>query len=158
MNIIEGVQGIVLTINTDHRGSLIELFRNDILQNYINNVIPSMGYLSMTNPGYERGPHEHKEQTDIFVFVGPGTFELWLWDNRKDSSTYTNNIIIECGIYNPMLWIVPPGVVHGYKNISHNIGMVLNFPDKLYKGIGKLEEVDEIRHELNENTPYIMKR
>jgi dTDP-4-dehydrorhamnose 3,5-epimerase len=51
--------------------------------------------------------------------------------------------------------IVPPGVVHGYKNISKDYGMVLNFPDKLYKGWDKKEEVDEIRHEDKEDEFYL---
>jgi dTDP-4-dehydrorhamnose 3,5-epimerase len=51
--------------------------------------------------------------------------------------------------------VVPPGVVHGYKNISDRDGMVLNYPDKLYKGWGKKEEVDEIRHEDKEDEFYL---
>jgi dTDP-4-dehydrorhamnose 3,5-epimerase len=50
---------------------------------------------------------------------------------------------------------VPPGVVHGYINISDRDGMVLNYPDKLYKGWGKKEEVDEIRHEDKEDEFYL---
>jgi dTDP-4-dehydrorhamnose 3,5-epimerase len=39
-------------------------------------------------------------------------------------------------------------VVHGYRNLSRQVrGMVLNFPDRLYRGWGKSEEVDEVRHE-----------
>ena len=33
-------------------------------------------------------------------------------------------------------------------------GMVLNYPDRLYKGSGKKEEVDEIRHEDKEDEFY----
>jgi len=49
---------------------------------------------------------------------------------------------------NPILVVVPPGVVHGYKNVSRTIrGMVLNYPDRLFMGHGKKEAVDEVRHE-----------
>jgi len=44
--------------------------------------------------------------------------------------------------------------VHGYKNISNVDGWCINMPDKLYKGEGKSEEVDEIRWESNIESPY----
>ena len=107
-----------------------------------------MSYVSFTKPGIGRGPHEHIGQTDLFAFFGPGDFELQLWDNRKKSATYGNKMIINCGEKNPRAVIVPPRIVHGYKNISLDIdGMVLNYPDKLYKGKCKRDEIDEIRHE-----------
>ena len=46
-----------------------------------------MAYVSVTKPGVIRGPHEHVNQTDMFVFVGPGEFELHLWDRRESSPT-----------------------------------------------------------------------
>ena len=51
--------------------------------------------------------------------------------------------------------LIPPGIVHGYKNISEDLGMVINYPDKLYKGWNKEEEVDEIRHEEKEDNFYL---
>ena len=116
-----------------------------------------MSYISYTEPGITRGPHEHTEQTDIFSFVGPGNFLLKLWDNRKESSTYLNFTEIYAGQDNPITVIIPPGVVHGYKNISVTArGMVLNFPDRLYMGWGKKEAVDEIRHEDENDSPFQM--
>ena len=141
---IEGVEVISLKRNEDERGILIETFRTDTLPG---NIIPQMGYISYTKPGVARGPHGHKFQTDIFSFIGPGNFKVKLWDNRKDSKTYKNFMEITAGEDNPVTITVPPGIVHGYKNISEILAMVLNFPDKLYKGEGKKEDVDEIRHE-----------
>ncbi|HHV75499.1 MAG TPA: dTDP-4-dehydrorhamnose 3,5-epimerase, partial [Thermoanaerobacterium sp.] len=58
---------------------------------------------------------------------------------------------------NPLTVIVPPGVVHGYKNVSKTArGMVLNYPDKLFMGWGRSEEVDEIRHEEKEDSEFGM--
>ncbi len=142
---IDGVKIIPLKKNTDKRGFLIETFRIDTLPE---NIQPEMSYASYTKPGVSRGPHEHKYQTDIFSFIGPGDFRIKLWDNRKDSKTYRNFMEIHAGEKNPATIIVPPGVIHGYKNISKDSdAMVLNYPDKLYKGRDKKEEVDEIRHE-----------
>ena len=43
--------------------------------------------------------------------------------------------------------VVPPGVVHSYRNLSERPGLVFNFPNRLYGGTGKCYPVDEIRHE-----------
>ena len=47
----------------------------------------------------------------------------------------------------PMLLIVPAGVVHAYKNVGSDRGIVFNCPNRLYKGRGRREPVDELRHE-----------
>jgi len=149
---IEGVIIRVLNRYSDDRGYLIETFRKDELPD---NLLPEMSYISFTNPGISRGPHEHKKQTDVFCFIGPGTFRIKLWDNRRDSFTFRNYMEIKGGEDNLITVVVPPGVVHGYKNISGTDGMVLNFPDKLYQGWGRKEEVDEIRHEDNKDKFYL---
>jgi len=137
----------------DRRGFLCETFRLDELPP---DLRPVMSYVSYTEPGVARGPHEHLEQTDIFSFIGPGNFSLKLWDNRKDSHTEGKYMEIIAGEDNPVTVVIPPGIVHGYKNISPKIrGMVLNFPDKLYRGWGKGEVVDEVRHEDDVNSPFV---
>ncbi len=137
----------------DKRGFLAETFRIDNLPKEIR---PMMSYISYTKPGITRGPHEHKEQTDIFCFMGPGNFKIKLWDNREESDNYGNCLEVIGGKDNPIRVVVPPGVVHGYKNISKEVdGMVLNYPDKLYRGWDKKEEVDEIRHEDKEDEFYL---
>ncbi|PKM91518.1 dTDP-4-dehydrorhamnose 3,5-epimerase [Candidatus Falkowbacteria bacterium HGW-Falkowbacteria-1] len=133
----------------DDRGWLSEIYRSDELS-----YKAEMAYISVTKPGVIRGPHEHKYQSDCFVFVGPGVFELYLWDRRENSITNGEHLKIEVGENNPRLVIVPPGVVHGYKCISQNNAYCLNFPDKLYRGKGKNEEIDEIRWEEDESSPY----
>jgi dTDP-4-dehydrorhamnose 3,5-epimerase len=154
---INGVIIKKLAINEDQRGWLAEIFRNDETS-----FLPAMAYVSVTKPNVARGPHEHAKQSDCFVFVGPGTFALYLWDHRdgvkrKDlpvSSTAGERLIINVGENNPALVIVPPGVVHGYKNISAIDAMSINFPDTLYRGQNKQEEIDEIRWETDPQSPY----
>jgi dTDP-4-dehydrorhamnose 3,5-epimerase len=133
----------------DARGYLMEIYREDE-----DNYSPTMGYISVTKPGVVRGPHEHVYQSDCFVFVGPGNFELYLWDRRENSATKGENLKIEAGENNPVMVIVPPGVVHGYKVIGDKDAYSINLPDKLYKGEGKKEEVDEIRWEQDPSSPY----
>jgi len=149
------INGIIikdLVKNQDDRGWLMEIFRQDELE-----FTPAMAYLSFTNSGVIRGPHEHVKQSDCFIFPGPGVFKLCLWDRRPDSATSGEYLELELGAVRPALVIVPPGIVHGYKCISQEAGLSINLPDKLYKGPGKQEEVDEIRWENMADSPYQIK-
>lgn len=128
---------------TDERGWLMELFRQDELDPDIH---PVMSYASMTLPGVARGPHLHREQTDCFVFIS-STFRLYLWDERPDSSTCGNRLVLVSDEEKPLCVIVPPGVVHAYKNTGKTNGLVLNFPNRLYAGRDKKQPVDEVRFE-----------
>lgn len=136
---------------TDHRGWLMELFRVDELPDVYH---PQMAYVSQTLPGVARGPHEHVDQSDCFVFVGPGDFQIYLWDSRQDSPTYNHRQKCVAGESQPQLVIVPPGVVHAYQNVSSQPGWVFNCPNRLYAGHGKKEPVDEIRHEDRADKRY----
>ncbi len=135
----------------DSRGWLVELFRNDELPESFR---PAMSYLSVTLPGVARGPHEHVGQCDAFAFID-GNYKLYLWENRPGKSA--EPVVLEVGSHNPVLVLVPPGVVHAYKNVGDREAFVMNFPDKLYAGWGKKEEVDEIRHEADPNSLFQMK-
>jgi len=148
---IEGVIVKPLRKFLDERGWLAELYREDERGDIPR---PVMAYLSVTNPGITRGPHEHVHQTDYFCFLGPSNFKIALWDNRKNSSTFGQKMTVYAGQDHPMMIIAPPGVVHAYKNIGTEVGSVINFPDKLYRGPGKTEDVDEIRHEADPNSPF----
>ncbi|MDI6780367.1 MAG: dTDP-4-dehydrorhamnose 3,5-epimerase family protein [Bacteroidota bacterium] len=148
---IEGVIVKKLKKFSDSRGWLIETYRQDDLDV---SYFPVMSYISMTHPKITRGPHEHTDQADLFGFIGPSTFKLYLWDNRKDSPTYMNKMIIIAGENEPKSVLIPPGVVHAYKNIGNTMGMVTNYPNRLFMGKFKKEKVDEIRHENDPNTIF----
>ncbi len=146
----------------DPRGWLCELFRNDDVPEAYR---PVMAYLSMTEPGISRGPHEHVEQADYFCFVGPGTFRVYLWDARPASPTFGVKEVRDVGVDAPFALIVPPGVVHAYKNISSVQGWVFNAANALYAGEGRQgwrgpkgtpDYVDEIRHEQQADSPYLL--
>jgi len=135
----------------DERGWLAELFRRDELPE---GMIPVMAYISMTLPGVSRGPHEHREQTDLFCFIGPGNFKLYLWDTRRESPTFGIRQVLYAGGDAPMMVTVPPGVVHAYRNVSPEPAIVFNAPDRLYAGEGRKDPVDEIRHEEMTGSPF----
>jgi len=141
---IEGVVVRGVSKYEDGRGWLAELFRDDDVDAEFR---PAMAYVSTTRPGVQRGPHEHREQADYFCFIGPSTFKLRLWDNRPGSATFGRVMTLDAGEEDPKYVIIPKGVVHAYRNIGELDGVVINFPNRLYRGEGRREEVDEIRHE-----------
>lgn len=150
---INGVVVRKLVRNLDSRGWLTEIFRSDELDE---EFFPAMGYISSTNPGVTRGPHEHWDQADYFCFIGPSNFKLRLWDNRKDSETFLYRSTVIVGQDNPATVLIPKGVVHAYQNVGDIDGIVINCPNRLYRGAGRKEEVDEIRHENDGDTAYRM--
>lgn len=148
---IEGI--IVRRLNrfSDDRGWLMELFRHDELEDEYH---PVMTYVSQTRPGVARGPHEHIDQADYFCFAGPSNFKIFLWDNRPESPTYRHRMVLTAGEAEPAIVVVPKKVVHAYKNIGDKDGLVINCPNRLFKGEGKKEPVDEVRYENDTNSPY----
>lgn len=150
---IDGVVFKPLKRFMDARGWLVELYRQDELKS---DDWPRMGYVSETLPGVARGPHEHADQSDYFAFLGPGDFKLYLWDARLDSATYGRRQSIVVGRSNMQAVLIPPGVVHAYRNVSDCPGWVFNCPNRLYAGEGRREPVDEIRHEDVLGSPFVL--
>lgn len=150
---IDGVIVRQLVKYVDERGWLAEVFRQDELEK---KFYPVMGYISMTAPDVARGPHEHHDQADYFGFLGPSNFKIYLWDNRQDSPTYMVRQILYAGEDAPRSVLIPPGVVHAYKNVGGKYGMVVNFPNRLFAGKGKKEPVDEIRHEVDPHSIFTL--
>ncbi|MBI4488559.1 MAG: dTDP-4-dehydrorhamnose 3,5-epimerase family protein [Deltaproteobacteria bacterium] len=150
---IQGIQVRPLKKHRDVRGWLTEIFRADELDPHL---IPVMSYVSETLPGATRGPHEHVDQIDYFCFLGPSTFRVVLWDNRPGSPSYGIRQELLLGEENPCVVIVPEGVVHAYRNIGDKPGWVISCPNRLYAGEGRRVPVDEIRHEADPNTPFLI--
>lgn len=142
-----------LSRHTDQRGWLMEIFRADELPPAL---APVMTYVSETKVGGARGPHEHVDQTDLFGFLGPSDFKVYLWDNRPDSPTCGNRMTVIVGERRPALVVIPPRVVHAYRNVGTAAGWVVNCPNRLYRGAGRREAVDEIRHEDQPDSPFVL--
>lgn len=136
----------------DERGWLAEFFRRDEVPEELR---PAMGYLSLTHPGVARGPHEHEEQADLFLFFS-GTFRLYLWDTRPDSPTYGHRVRTNLGEQDPAVVIIPPGIVHAYRNDGDRDAYIINCPNRLYAGQGKQGPIDEIRHEDRPGSPFVL--
>ena len=146
---INYIDATLTPFTNEHSGAIVALQTADEI-----NYKSAMGYVSVTKPGIIRGPHEHVNQSDCFIFVGPGSFELHLWDRRGESDTKGEHMKLEVRENNPTMVIVPPGVVHGYKCVSKTDAYSINLPNKLYKGKNKQEEIDEIRWENQSGSPY----
>jgi dTDP-4-dehydrorhamnose 3,5-epimerase len=157
MDFLNGpIQDVVVTPSrkfVDPRGWLTELFRVDELSAEYH---PAMAYLSITLPGVLRGPHEHVDQADLFAWVGPGDFKVSLWDNRPSSPTYLRRMELVMGEGNPGRVLVPKGVVHCYRCISAEPGLVINCPNRLYQGEGRGGPLDELRHEDDPASPFVL--
>ncbi|HEV7842743.1 MAG TPA: dTDP-4-dehydrorhamnose 3,5-epimerase family protein [Pyrinomonadaceae bacterium] len=135
----------------DERGWLAELFRRDDLSEEFH---PVMSYISATEPGVTRGPHVHLHQADLFCFTGPSNFKLRMWDDRPDSETYRHVMTLFVGEDEPKVVLVPGGIVHAYRNIGAVSGIIINCPNRLYRGEDRRERPDETRYEDDPDTIF----
>ena len=113
-----------------------------------------MACSSWSHPGVARGPHQHVGQDDYFTFAGPSAFRVYLWDDRPGAAGPAKGWFINTGEQAPARIHVPRGVVHAYQNVGHTFGLVVTVTSLLFKGEGRRDPVDEIRHELNPQSPY----
>ncbi len=150
---IVGVEIRPLKKHVDERGWLTELFRFDQLEPKTH---PVMSYISLSRPDVVRGPHEHVDQTDFFCFIGPSNFKITLWDNRPQSATFQNKIQCVVGEDAPSVVIVPEGVAHAYQNVGGKDGIVINCPNQLFMGPNYKTPIDEIRHEDDPQSPFVL--
>jgi dTDP-4-dehydrorhamnose 3,5-epimerase len=148
---LPGVRVEALSVFKDPRGSLHELFRTDEIPAGFR---PLMACSSWSHPGVTRGPHQHVGQDDYFTFAGPSNFTVYLWDDRPGAAGAAKGWCINTGEQAPMHIHVPRGVVHAYRNTGNVSGLVVTVTSLLFKGVGRRDPVDEIRHELNPNSPY----
>src|SRR5947207_6343663 len=57
-------------------------------------------------------------RSTLFPYTTLFRSRIELWDNRPTSPTYDNHMVILAGERTPTRLVVPPGVVHGYRNMS----------------------------------------
>jgi dTDP-4-dehydrorhamnose 3,5-epimerase len=148
---LPGVRVEALPVFFDERGSLHELFRTDEIPAGFK---PLMACSSWSHAGVTRGPHQHVGQDDYFTFAGPSDFRVYLWDDRPGAAGAAKGWFINTGAQAPAHIHVPRGVVHAYRNVGKISGLVVTVTSLLFKGEGRRDPVDEIRHELNANSPY----
>jgi dTDP-4-dehydrorhamnose 3,5-epimerase len=136
MPVIHGVRTRKLRLIPDERGFLMELLRSDWEE------FQKFGqvYVTAVYPGVVKGWHYHKVQTDYFICIA-GMAKVVLYDAREDSPTYGEVNEFFMGTLNPMLLVIPPGVMHGFKGISQEMALIVNVPTELYR----YDQPDEYR-------------
>jgi len=125
--VIEGVTTKRLRVIADERGRLMEMLRcdDDIFRRF------GQVYLSVCYPGVVKGWHYHKKQYDYFTVVS-GMAKVALYDGRPDSPTHGEIAEFFLGRDNPMLLVIPPGVLHGIKAVGTAPAYLVNCPTEPY--------------------------
>jgi dTDP-4-dehydrorhamnose 3,5-epimerase len=125
--VIEGVRVRPLVRHSDERGSLTELLRSD----WPEFTRFGQAIFTVNQPGVIRGWHWHDRQTDLIV-VMEGRAKVPLYDGRRGSPTFGQVEEHVCGGADLKAIFVPPGVWHGYKTVSAEPAIIVNFPDQVY--------------------------
>lgn len=133
---LDGVKFIDLLWRVDGRGKLIEIGTPVFFNG--NWLFPAHVYQTYTDKDVIKAWHVHKEHTDQFG-ITHGKLNLVLADIREQSSTFGKYVSVVIGRDNPMAVRVPPGVLHGWKALSHGC-MVTNMQTHIYNPF------DEIRY------------
>lgn len=144
--LIDGVSIKKLTLVPDERGYLMEMLRAD------DGIFEKFGqvYLSVAYPGVVKGWHYHKVQTDNFTIV-KGMMKVVLYDGREGSRTHGEVNEFFIGELNPLLIVIPPGVLHGMKATGDAPGYLVNCPTEPYN----YDDPDEHRVDPHDNDiPY----
>ena len=133
---IDGVKIKKLKVVADERGRLMEILRND------DEIFQKFGqvYMTTANPGYVKGWHYHKEQTDNFTCI-KGKIKLVLFDSRGDSKTKGEVQEFRISLEDPVVVQIPPLVFHGFEADSGEEAVVINNVTEPYNR----EQPDEFR-------------
>jgi dTDP-4-dehydrorhamnose 3,5-epimerase len=143
---IDGVCVKQLKVIPDERGYLMEMLRADdpFYQGF------GQVYLTVVYPGVVKGWHYHKLQTDHFVCVN-GTAKVVLYDRREGSATNGEVNEFFMGERNPILLVIPNGVLHGMKGTGTEPAYLINVPTECYS----YDDPDEFRVDPHSNDiPY----
>lgn len=133
---IDGVQTKKLKVIPDSRGYLMEMMRAD------DPFFESFGqvYVTVCYPGAVKGWHYHNVQNDHWVIVS-GDAKVALFDRRPDSPTKGELDEFFMGERNPLLLVIPAGVLHGFTALGGKPAMLMNVPDQVYR----YDDPDEFR-------------
>jgi dTDP-4-dehydrorhamnose 3,5-epimerase len=83
-------------------------------------------------PGAVLAWHLHRIQTD-HLFAVSGTFQAALYDDREDSPTYRVLNVLRLSNLRPGVLVIPPGVWHGFKNLTGQEAHFINYFDHAYR-------------------------
>jgi dTDP-4-dehydrorhamnose 3,5-epimerase len=127
---IKGVVLKELDALVDGRGDVIELWSKPWVKKE-GFVMPTHCYQSATDVGVVKCWHLHAKHTDQFS-VTRGKIQIVLVDIRQRSKTFGHVNSIFMGTQKPGLLMIPPGIMHGWKALSHPEVIVVNFQSHIF--------------------------
>jgi len=129
--LIPGVKVIPCALWPDDRGYFLEVAR--IGQGGVAGFPPESTQVSaaLSLPGTIKAFHIHRFQTDYWS-PASGMFQVALVDLRPDSPAFGRRNTFYVGALRPWQILIPPGVGHGYKVISHEPAMLVYVTDRVY--------------------------
>jgi len=139
-DLIEGVLIEPLQVYPDDRGFFCELAR--LGKGLASKMLPDdqrkiQVSLTLTYPGTIKAIHYHAEQTDLWAPVS-GMVQVFLYDLRRNSSTFGAINTIFAGRFQPWEILIPPGVAHGYKALGVEPIQLIYFTDRHYNPADEL--------------------
>jgi dTDP-4-dehydrorhamnose 3,5-epimerase len=139
-DLIEGIRIEPLQIYPDDRGFFCELAR--LGTGLASKMVPDeqrkiQVSLTLTYPGTIKAIHYHSEQTDLWAPVS-GMVQVFLYDLRRNSSTFGAINTIFAGRFQPWEILIPPGVAHGYKALGVDPIQLIYFTDRHYNPADEL--------------------
>jgi len=139
-DLIEGVLLEPLQIYPDDRGFFCELAR--LGKGLASKMVPDdhcsiQVSLTLTYPGTIKAIHYHSEQTDLWA-PASGMVQVFLYDLRRNSSTFGAINTIFAGRFQPWEILIPPGVAHGYKALGVEPIQLVYFTDRHYNPADEL--------------------
>jgi len=126
--IIDGLNIKRLRPVEDHRGHIVEMFSE--AWGMTQHSVPYAYHVTLRS-GSIRAWLVHKEQEDR-IFISRGTLLWAFFDDRVDSKTRNLLNVFTFSEENRALFIIPPGVYHGVKNIGEQASVFINMPSKPY--------------------------
>ncbi len=140
---IEGVRIKALTTHADDRGYFREILRDD------DHLLSRFGQSSvtLTYPGVIKAFHWHERQDDLW-YVASGMAQVVLYDQRQNSPSRGETQVLFAGETNPILILIPAGVIHGYKVLGTSPVVLVYFTTTSYDR----KQPDEHRVPFNDPT------
>ncbi len=110
-----------LKAHHDPRGSIFEPLTDDELAAQKN------VHVVLTQPNEIRGNHSHPTSTEISAVVGPCLVRLKEGDSLRD---------VEVPKGETWRFIIPPGVVHAYRNTGDAVMVLISFSTNIHEPSG----------------------
>ncbi|MFA6272540.1 MAG: dTDP-4-dehydrorhamnose 3,5-epimerase family protein [Patescibacteria group bacterium] len=127
---------------TEKPGFLMEVLRDD------ENLLTKYGQTTFTvaYKGTIKAFHYHEKQDDLW-FVATGKAMIVLHDLRPESPTHGETQVINAGVDDYKLVVIPIGVAHGYKVLSDEPVLLFYHTTESYNA----QEPDEKRMAYNDS-------